>query len=287
MSRLLAPRTINKLDSIKQILEEYKEQDLLPITIRQLYYELVSRSLIDNDIHEYRKVAKLMTYARDKSIIPYDHITDSTREVKTVSQFKDLKELRQAAIDSYKKKRWEDQEYYLEVWVEKDAIASTIEDIPRKYCIPFMSNRGYSSTTAMWDAMKRFFKNNSKMCKILYLGDHDPSGLHMDEDIYNRVWMPEDDSDHEVERIALTMEQIKKYNLPSNPAKEEDPRAWFYIEEHGNKSWELEALPIKIVRELLENKIKEYIDFDKYNRVLEHEKQDIERFKKITEVIEN
>jgi len=95
---MLAQRTINKLDNIKQILEEYKEQDLLPITLRQLYYELVSKTIIDNTIQEYRKLIKLMTYAREKTIISYEHITDSTREIEIVSQFKDLKELSQVAI---------------------------------------------------------------------------------------------------------------------------------------------------------------------------------------------
>jgi len=278
---MLAQRTRDKLDKIKQILE-YKEQGYLPVTLRHLYYKLVSRSLIENDVHEYRKVGKLMTYARENHIIPYDYLTDSSRIPSIVSQFDNLKDLGNAAINSYKKRRWKYQDCYLEVWIEKAAMTSTIEDITRKYCVPLITGKGYNSLPIIWDAYNRMKEYNKEQNIILYLGDHDPSGVNMDVDIKNR-FMKNFGIEPDIQRIALTMDQIQQYNLPSQFAKKKDPRYKNYKNQFGLESWEIEALPIKIIRELLENKIKEYIDFDKYNRVLEQEVQDKERFKEIIE----
>jgi len=279
---LLAERTQYKLNKIQGVLDYYNKLKLLPITIRQLYYEMVTKNIIANNLKEYKKFVKLMTYARENYIIPYNNIVDSTRGLDTPIQFDHLKNLRHVCLTNYKLKRWEDQEYYIEVWVEKDAMASTLLDISQKYCVPFMSNRGYSSTTAMHDANRRFkyqiFKRK-KQCKIIYLGDHDPSGLDMDNDIMERVL---DVNHHEVlERIALTKQQIDDYNLPPNPAKLDDPRAKSYISTYGEDSWELEAYPIKELRELLEDKLRSYIEFSKYNRVLDHEKLDKGKIMKI------
>ena len=279
---MLAQRTINKLDSIKQILEEYKNQGYLPVTLRHLYYKLVSRTLIENKVEEYRKVVKLMTYARENHIIPYSYLTDSSRTPKIVSQFDNLKDLGNAAINSYKKCRWKCQDCYLEVWIEKAAMTSTIEDITRKYCVPLITGKGYNSLPIIWDAYNRMKEYNKEHNIIIYLGDHDPSGVNMDLDIRNR-FMKNFGIEPDIQRIALTMDQIQQYNLPSQFAKKKDPRYKKYKNQYGSESWEIEALPIKIIRELLENKIREYIDPVKYNRVLEQEEQDKERFMEMIE----
>jgi len=273
LGSLLQEQTLKKLNNIQQILGEYHSQGLLPITIRQLYYEMVARIIIGNNTNEYTRMKKLMTVARETGEIPYEYIIDTTRRVSIPAYYHNVEDCLKDTVSSYRLNRWADQDYYIEVWVEKDAMASTISDIPWKYSIPFMSNKGYSSTTAMHDAEERFDTNEYK-CKILYLGDHDPSGLNMDKDISNRVGV-------EVERIALTVEQVEKYSLPPNPAKKSDPRSKNYVSEYGNKSWELEALPIKLVRELLEEKIMHYIDMNKYNKVRELEEVDKEKIREL------
>ncbi len=214
-----------------------------------------------------------MTYARENYIVDYSSIADATRGINTPNQFNDMGNLRHACLSSYKLRRWDDQDYYIEVWAEKDAMTSTLIDITRKYCVPYMSNHGYSSTTAMHDANLRFkYKSNHKECIIIYLGDHDPSGLDMDNDIAKRVFDDKDSSN--IVRLALTKEQIDAYDLPANPAKIDDPRSKVYIDEYGEDSWELEALPIKTVRQLLIDSIESYIDFGKYNSILDYEKKD-------------
>ncbi len=274
--------TIDKLDKIKQVLEQYREKDLLPITLRQLYYELVSQNYIENKEQEYRSLSVLLVKARNQGVVDFSNIIDSTRHVDIVSQYSSIDELLEENIQIYRKNRWETQDCYIEVWVEKSAMASTIQDITAKYCVPFLADRGYNSATMMHDAGMRFFDNAGKDCVLIYLGDHDPSGLGMDKDLEKRINMYAYPKVRiKFERIALTIDQINEYNLPPNPAKKTDPRFKSYSEQYGEKSWELEALPVEVVRELLEEKIRSYIDFEKYDKVLEEEESDKEKLRQM------
>ena len=144
-----------------------------------------------------------------------------------------------------------------------------------------MVNRGYSSCTAMHDASERIKdKQEEKKCYILYLGDHDPSGVDMVRDIKERL--EEFGAEAEVKRIALTQEQIKKYNHPQNPAKIKDPRARDYIAKFGNTSWEVDALNPDVLHKIIRKAIEELIDLNKFEAKLEQEKEDkkkLEKFK--------
>jgi hypothetical protein len=127
----------------------------------------------------------------------------------------------------------------------------------------------------MYEAHKRLSNGDI----ILYFGDHDPSGLDMIRDIRERMqdfWI-----DIDVVPVALTMQQIEKYNPPENYAKITDPRAKWYISEYGDKSWELDALPPAVLIDLVENAIKEHIDISLYKEQLKKEEKDIKKLKSL------
>ncbi|MBA4717754.1 MAG: hypothetical protein HRO68_01030 [Nitrosopumilus sp.] len=138
-----------------------------------------------------------------------------------------------------------------------------------------MVNRGYSSITAMFNASQRlqYEIDKGKQCTILYLGDHDPSGLDMIRDIKERMKTFRI-YDLDIKQIALTQKQIKKYNPPPNPAKENDPRAKWYMEEFGHTSWELDALKPDVLNKLLQSEIENLVDMDLYNEIIEQEEED-------------
>lgn len=260
------------LEKIKEILKEYEEQDI-KVTLRQLYYQLVSRDLIPNKQSAYAKLSGLLTNARYSGVIDWKAIEDRIRVPSIPLTFRDTRELIETAVDWYELDRWEEQEYYIELWTEKDAISSVIKPLTDKYQVTMVVNRGYSSATAMYESSERF--NNQKgikNCILLYLGDHDPSGLNMITDIQQRL--NEFGCNVKVIPIALTMEQVRKYNPPTNPAKETDPRAKWYFENYGDKSWEVDALKPEVLQELIETSILEYLDVDKFELIQEQEKQD-------------
>jgi len=74
-------------------------------------------------------------------------------------------------------------------WVEKDAISSILKRVTHTYGVYLVVNKGYSSSTAMYNAYNRFMRaiRAGKKVAIKYFGDHDPSGLDMVRDIYERI----------------------------------------------------------------------------------------------------
>jgi len=265
------------LDAIQERLDYYKPKNI-KITIRQLFYDLLDFKEITE---EYKHLVRLMTKTRKDGTFPYNAIIDPSREPQIPSKFDDVQDLLQAAIYNYRLDRWKDQDCYVEVWLEKDALTSTIEDIPDKYSVPFQSNHGYSSITAIHEGLERYLTNgHGKKRIMIYIGDHDPSGLDMDENIKNEFWEAFGPT-FELVRIALTLDQVQQHQLIPNSANDKDPRYEKYAEKYGNDTWEIEALQTDILREILEDKITSYIDFEKYDKVLEHEEADKEKMREL------
>ena len=271
------------LDDIIRILEDYKNQGY-KLTLRQLYYQLVSSDILENKVQNYSKLSRILTDARLCGFVDWEIIEDRIRIPQRPSQWDSISDIVSAATLQYRKDRHYSQENYVEVWVEKDALSGILEPITKKYHLNLMVNRGYSSITAMFNASQRFQEqlDNDKSCHIIYLGDHDPSGLDMIRDIKDRMSTFQIDG-LDVNQIALTQAQIKKYNPPSNPAKENDPRSKWYIEEFGYTSWELDALKPQVLTKLLESEIKKLLDLELYNEIIQQEDQEKEKLVQLVE----
>lgn len=274
---------IVKLELINSIIEEYTKVNLV-LTLRQLFYQLVTRGIVPNTDKEYnKKLGPLLTTGRMAGVVDWEAIEDRTREADIPYWVRDLADALEDTIKQYRLDRQKGQKNYLELWVEKDALSGVLEPIT-SYChINLMVNRGFSSTTAMHDAYERISRQESlgKKAIILYLGDHDPSGLYMVQDIKKRL--NEFGVDPEIKPIALTMEQIKKHSPPPNAAKIKDPRAKDYIEKFGDVSWEVDALNPKILNALVKKNIEARIDMDLFKRQLAQEEQDKERLREISD----
>jgi hypothetical protein len=232
------------------------------MSLRQLYYQMVTEKVIPNQQKYYAKLSKVLSDARLCGIVDWDIIEDRTRRPYRKSNFQGAKELMESAIYSLRLPRHYDQENYVELWTEKDALYSVLQPIADDYHVPLVVNRGYSSSSAMYRSFNRFRYKHQKPI-IIYLGDHDPSGLDMDRDINDRMEMF--GVEMKIDRLALTKSQINKHSLPPDPAKITDPRIRGYIEEHGKGSWEVDALSPPILDKLVRSKLETYIDMDKYN----------------------
>jgi hypothetical protein len=292
-----------RLHTINEIIEEYQDQDLV-LTLRQLYYQLVSRDIIPNKQNEYAKLSTLLKEGRMGGIVDWDAIEDRLRQPYTPSSFNSPKEILQTALNQYMCPRMEGQENYIEVWVEKDALSGVLKRVTSLYHIPILVNRGYSSASAMFDSYERFAPaiEKGRKCTVLYLGDFDPSGMDMIRDIRERIReflikdyiddietdeQKEEDIDVRVKQlsiwfnnhfeivpIALTEEQIQEYDPPENPAKRTDPRAAKFIEKHGSSSWEVDALRPEVLNQVLTDAIVERIDEKQYRKMVAKEKSD-------------
>ena len=260
------------LERINTILEEYRNDGYV-LTLRQLYYQLVSKDIIPNNDREYAKLSNILKKGRMAGIVDWSAIEDRVRVPKLPYWVRDVQHAIQDTIEQYRVDRMQGQQRNIEIWVEKDALSNVLFRVTSKYHIRLMVNRGYSSISAMYDAHRRLRSGDV----ILYFGDHDPSGKDMVRDIRER--MEKFGREVDVRPVALTMEQIRRFNPPPNPAKITDPRAKWYIREYGRTSWELDALPPRELIRLAEEAVEELIDLDLYNRCLDREQRDIEELR--------
>lgn len=274
----LSKQNSDRLVLINAIIEEYHAQGY-KLTLRQLYYQLVSRDIIPNKVEEYAKLSTILVRGRMAGIVDWDAIEDRIRVPKLPYWAIDIEDALNDTINSYRLDRMRNQDTYIEVWIEKDALSGVLSKITRKYHVRLMVNRGYSSATAMHDASDRILGaiDEGKEAHVLYLGDHDPSGMDMVRDIRSRLI--EFGAEVTVSHIALKDEQIQKYNPPPNPAKVSDPRAKAYIEKYGNTAWEVDALKPEVLNKLVDDAILDLIDLPKYENILKFEREDIAEIK--------
>lgn len=280
-------QSIVLISHIETILVQYEEMGY-QLTLRQLYYQLVSKDLIENSLRSYNKIGNIVNKGRLSGLIDWAMIEDRVRIPVERSHWDSPKEIIKSAAHNFYKPHWNNQDYYVEVWCEKDAISNIIQPICRKWDVTFMANRGYSSQSAMYEASQRLYwkMQDGKSTRIIYLGDHDPSGIDMTRDIDDRlgVFLYSGTPYGDVERIALNMDQIDELNPPENPAKMTDSRFETYHLEYGTSSWELDALEPKVLEGLVEHQILEYIDKDKWDMV--ETEQDMEQ-KKLFKIAED
>ena len=271
----LDKNNLKKLDRVNEIIHIYSKMGYV-LTLRQLYYRLVTTNVIENNTKEYAKLIHLLTEGRMGGIVDWEGIEDRVRVPNLPYYNYDINDAVSDANKRYRLERQKGQKFHVELWVEKDAISNILKVRTHHYGIYLMVNRGFSSTTAMYESYRRMSEaiEEGKTPKILYLGDHDPSGLCMAlNDIPDRLnqefGVPVD-----VEHIGITMEQIKKYNPPTNPAKITDSRSKWYIKNWGDHSWEVDALEPKVLHELINEKVEGYMDMDLFKKVLVKEKED-------------
>lgn len=265
------------LERINVVLSEYENMGYR-LTLRQLYYQLVSRDIIANKVSEYNKLGNVVSRGRLAGIIDWSMIEDRVRRPVHNTHWDSPSHILNRAKESYYRSKWENQNNYVEVWCEKDAVSNILEPVCSQYDVLFMANRGYSSQTAMYNGYQRFDMASAegKNIHLFYFGDHDPSGIDMVEDIQKRLGLflyGRGDAFNQITRIALNMDQILQYNPPENPAKTTDSRYRKYVKKYGDSSWELDALEPGILSKLVEDSILGYCDMDIFNSVIDLENE--------------
>lgn len=223
---------------------------------------MVAKDYIPNSERSYKNLGAIINDGRLAGLIDWDAIIDRTRNLKSLGSDKSPEEAISQASRTYRRDKWENQPYQIEVWVEKDALAGVVGQICSKHDVNYFSCRGYTSQSEMWRAARRlqYYEQIGKQVVLLHLGDHDPSGIDMSRDIVERLELF--GINPIFKRLALNMRQIEAYNPPPNPAKLSDSRAEGYINRFGYSSWELDALTPEQLEELISNNIKKYINQD-------------------------
>ena len=248
-------KTLELIESARAVLAEYH-----PMTVRQVFYQLVSRLVLKNTELQYKQLSRHLTTAREEGIIPDEWIEDRTRRPRDVSMWDGLDEFLSDARYWYRRNVWNTQPRYVVLWVEKDALSGIFEEITNEYGVTLVVGRGYNSHSIKAEMAKRF-QSIEKPITILYFGDFDPSG----ENIYQNLKesFPRDFGiSLEIKKVALRFEDIERYQLPPNPAKKTDSRAGSFIEKYGDISVELDALPLPVLQKRIRESIHHRMDME-------------------------
>jgi len=250
------PNTQAVIEQAEVIIREYQAQGF-SLTLRQVYYQFVARGLIPNTDRDYKRLGNIISDARRAGMIDWYAIEDRTRYLRQNANWDAPQEILKSAKDSYHRDLWTNQSLRFEVWIEKDALVGVIDGVCRELDVPFFSCRGYVSDSEMWNAGRRVRRHNRNGQRVvmLHLGDHDPSGIDMTRDIRERIEMFSDCGEFEMQRIALTMDQIEEQGPPPNPAKMTDSRYEGYVSQYGEESWELDALEPRFIVDLIQEAV--------------------------------
>jgi hypothetical protein len=264
--------TLDQIATANAIIDEYAAQGF-DLTLRQLYYQMVARGYIENSERSYKNFGNVIDDGRLAGLIDWDHIVDRTRNLRGNSHFRDPAHIMTAAVSSFQIDKWGRQPYRVEVWVEKDALIGVVEVACRRLDVPFFACRGYTSQSEMWGAAQRLknWRRQGQTPVILYLGDHDPSGIDMTRDVADRMTLFA--GGLKVDRLALNWNQVERYNPPPNPAKLTDSRAEGYIAKFGLSSWELDALDPTTLAGLIETAVETFRDEDLWSEAVEEEEE--------------
>lgn len=272
---------IDKLNKIKNILDELQEYK--PLTLRQIYYQLVGKGYIENNISQYTMLSNLIKQARLTGYIEWNDIEDRGRIYHNLIGFTNKKEFIENEIKyfltGYKRDLIQTQNKYIEVWIEKDALSSLFTKVCRNYTISVTVCRGYSSITFLNNFKDRLKYYQNKECLMLYFGDFDPSGLNMLEAMKETLLDELKVENLSLKRIALSREDIDKYKLPHSPTalKETDKRAKEFKNLNGAVAVELDALPPNILEEKIKKAIEDELDIDTFNSERKTEKKEIDK----------
>jgi hypothetical protein len=265
--------SIEMIELANDIIEEYVA-DGYKLTVRQLYYQFVARDLIPNTVQSYGRLKKLVSDARLAGMIDWDHIVDLTRKFEERSHWDSPSSIVEACASQFRLDKWADQTLRVEVWVEKQALIGIFKRVCDELDVPYMACRGYVSQSIQWEAAQRHIKYTEELGQgtvVLHFGDHDPSGIDMTRDIEARLQMF-DANLIKVHRVALNMDQVRKYRPPPNPAKQTDARYKGYEQDFGKSSWELDALEPRVLAELVRKNVELIRDEELWQAAVEREK---------------
>ena len=272
-------KTQELFEHIHQVFKDLA--DYLPLTLRQVYYQLVANSIIENNRSRYQRLSTILIEARIQGLISWTWLEDRTRNVLESPSFQDKSaflahELRIFLL-GYRKDLLQGQQIRPEVWIEKDALSHVAFKTATRYSVLVAPAKGFSSISYLHEFRQRALENakNGQRTKILYFGDLDPSGwtmlpsmlktLHEDFGLKNVV---------HAERIALTPAQVVELDLPNDPTamKKADNNLAKYqqwLRDNGHPdtlSVELDALPPATLEQMIREAIEANLDMSLFDQ---------------------
>lgn len=246
---------LREIAQIAEIIESYQARGMV-MSVRQVYYQLVARDLIPNTQRSYDRLQGLVNDGRLAGMISWTAIEDRNRQMMSLRTYLAPQEAVREVKLYYRRDLWAGQPWRPTVLVEKAALEGVVSTICAELRVDFMSTRGYNSQSETWrlgTELARLIRAGQRPI-VFHLGDHDPSGLDMTEDLRGRLEMFAG-TPITLQRLALNMDQVERYDPPPNPAKTTDSRFDKYRRRFGDESWELDALEPTVIHDLIRDAV--------------------------------
>jgi hypothetical protein len=265
-------RTRRELEQLREALYSILAGDN-PMTVRQVFYQAVSRGIIDKTEKEYKNsIGRQLVLMRREGEIPFGWIADNTRWMRKPDTYSSVEDALRQTARAYRKALWDDQDVYVEVWTEKDALAGVLLQETQQWDVPLMVSRGFASLSYLYEAAEAI-SGAGKPAYLYYFGDHDPSGVHIDRNIERQLTELAPNAEIYFERVAVRPEQITELGLPTRPTKRTDSRSKTF----EGDSVEVDAIPPARLRLLVRECIEQHVDRHQYKvtRVAEQSEREI------------
>ena len=253
-------RTKANMAELREAIYKIVEPDP-PMTVRQVFYQLVNTGLIEKTEREYSLVVvRLVTKMRLDGELRWGWIEDDTRRREITQTFNSVAEAVKSCAKFYRKSALDNCDDYVEIWIEKDALSGFVWDVASDYDVPVLSSRGTPSITLVYKTAEFInfnWEERGRSSYIYQFGDHDPTGAMIPKSMEKRLREFCPDADFTLERVALTPGQVAEYSLPTRPTKREGNR---HADRFEGDSVELDALPPRVLKQMVREVIERHID---------------------------
>jgi hypothetical protein len=244
--------------------------EMHPMTVRQVFYQATVRNLVEKTEQGYGKIQTDLTLLRRDGKLSYGWIADNTRWQRKPATFNSVDHALNSVHNLYRKALWNEVEAYVEIWLEKDALAGVVLPVTSRYDVPLMVARGYASLSFLHSAAE-YIGTLDVPTFIYHLGDFDPSGVNAGQKIEQTLREMAPNANITFERIAVTIEQIIDWNLPSRPTKQSDPRAKKF---GSDQSVELDAIDPRQLRSLVGKAIQQHLPRHQFKQLMRIEEDE-------------
>jgi hypothetical protein len=255
-------RSKAEIDKIRQAILEILEE-IRPATVRQTFYQLVSRKVIEKSEAEYKHtVVRLLGEMRRERSIPFDWIADNTRWMRKPRTYSSLADMLERESEFYRRALWDSSEDYVEIWLEKDALAGVLYQVTEEFDVPLMVTRGYASISYLQGAAAAI-EARAKPAYLYYYGDFDPSGMDITRAVEAGIREFAPEAEIHFERVAVTPQQIVEMHLETRPTKAGDSRSKHF----QGESVEVDAIDPETLRRLVKEAIYRHVNVEELERL--------------------
>ena len=197
-----------------------------PSSVRNVFYRLVVAGRVDKTEASYKQVIDRLGKMRTGGRVPYSWIVDSSRMGYHVPTFASIEEFQKRMANWYRSDIWSDVPQHVEVWCESRSLAGMLRTVCDELAISLYPTSGFPSMSQVWSAAQEMAATGKESAVLLYLGDYDPAGAHISEDLEAKLGMHLEGHGMGLtfRRLAVNLDQIERYRLPTRPRKAGEKR---------------------------------------------------------------